>query len=305
MNTTLQELLKGQEERYPHNLESRFARIFAKVMEMWGTPQLDEYLGELMIDEKGDRQGFPREVSGEIFMLSLLHDKVMAELNRKRDEEGDVWSNEQIKQGLEQEHIEYSPRGFFSALDANNTKAVQLFIEAGIDLDEVNKAGWTPLMVSSFMGSAQTAELLINAGANVNTRDKRGYGPLHWAAYRGFASIVDLLAAKGAYANAKSDKGLTPLIQASACGHADVVKSLIANKAIVNDADAEGWTPLHKAVANGHQEVVMLLLKAEADPNMENLAGLTPLEIARKGTRNFPTAYSGLVSILARGPSNS
>lgn len=36
--------------------------------------------------------------------------------DRKRDEEGDVWPSEKIKQGLEQEHIEYSPRGFFSAL---------------------------------------------------------------------------------------------------------------------------------------------------------------------------------------------
>lgn len=299
MNTTLQELLKGQEEKYPHNLETKFTRIFTRIMAMWGTPALDVYLGELMIDEKGDRQGFPKEISAEIFMLSLLHDKVMAEINRKRDEEGDVWSNEKIKLGLEEEHIEYSPRGFFSALDADNTRAVRLFIEAGIDLDEVNKAGWTPLMVSSFMGSEATAELLINAGANVNTRDKRGYGPLHWAAYRGFTRIVDLLVQKGAYVNAQSDKGLSPLLQASACGHAEIVKLLISKKAIVNDADKEGWTPLHKAVANGHKDVVMSLLAANADPNTENLAGLTPLDIAKKGSRNFPTAFSSLVSILS------
>lgn len=298
MNAVLQDLLKGQEHKYPHNLETKFARIFNRIMEMWGTPALDIYLGELMIDEKGDRQGFPKEISAEIFMLSLLHDKVMAEINRKRDEEGDVWSNEKIRQGLEEEHIEYSPSGFFSALDTDNTRAVKLFIEAGINLDEVNKAGWTPLMVSSFMGSEETAELLINAGANVNTRDKRGYGPLHWASYRGFTRIVDLLVQKGAYVNAMSDKGLSPLLQAAACGHTEIVKLLIGKKAIVNDADKEGWTPLHKAVANGHKDVVVSLLEANADPNLENLAGLTPLDIARKGARNFPTAFLSLLSIL-------
>lgn len=285
MDTLLQELFKEREDKYPHFLKKNFARVLTKIMSLWGTPELDAYFHELMIDYTGDRQGFPREAIAEILTLSLMHDKIMGEKNKKNE---DVWSNERIKCGLEEEHVEYSPRGFFQALDAGNARAVQLFIEAGVNLDDVNAAGWTPLMISSFMGSEQTAAMLIKAGANVNVRDNRGYGPLHWASYQGFTKITKLLLEKGAFVNSKSKSGLSPLLQASARGHVEIVKLLISKNAYVNDGDEEGWTPLHKAVANGHKEVVALLIAANADPYLPHNSGLTATMMAeRKNNRGI------------------
>ena len=279
MDTLLQELFKEREDKYPHHLKKNFARILEKIMSLWGTAELDAYFHELMIDYKGDRQGFPKEVVAELLTLSGIHDKVMEEKNKKNE---DVWSNETIRRGLEAEHVEYSPRGFFQALDAGNARAVQLFIEAGVNLEDVNAAGWTPLMISSFMGSERTAAMLINAGANVNARDNRGYGPLHWASYQGLTKITKLLLEKGAFVNSKSQRGLSPLLQAAARGHAEIVKLLISGKALVDDADDEGWTPLHKAVANGHKEVVALLMAANADPHLPHGSGLTAAMMAKQ-----------------------
>ncbi len=279
MNPLLEELFKGQEHKYPRNLEAKFSRVMNRIMELWGTPALDDYFTELMIDTKGDRQGFPVEVLAELLTLSMAHDKYIAA--QKKSEE-DVWGDEAIRAALDEQHIEYSPRGFFSALDSGNTRAIEIFIQAKVNLEQVNANGWTPLMVSSFMGSEKVAKMLIAAGGNVNARDQRGYGPLHWAAYRGFFEISKILVEKGAFVNTKSMAGLTPLIQAASCGHKKIVQFLILKNALVNEADEEGWTPLHKAVANGHEDVVAVLMAAHADPEIPHNSGLTAIKMARQ-----------------------
>lgn len=281
MNPILQTLLKDREHKYPHNLEDNFARVFTKIMALWGTPQFDPFLSGLFIDDShGVRQGFPPAVMAEIFFLGTLHDEAMKA--RAEEKSDDVWANEKVRHGLDEEHIEYSLVGFFRSLEAGNMRAVQLFIEAGVDLEQKNAVGWTALMVASFMGSEQAALLLTTAGANVNARDKRGYAPLHWASYQGFAQVTELLVQKGAFVNVRSDKGLMPLLQAAARGHTDIVRFLISKGAAVNDADDEGWTPLHKAVANGYKAVVDLLMEAHADPYALHESGRTPVDIAKQ-----------------------
>lgn len=277
MNPMLQSLLKGREHHYPKNLEDRFPKVFFNVMTLWGTPQLAPFISELfLVGGRDSRQGFPPEVMAEIFFLSRFHELVM----KSRAEGNEVWINEHVKRSLHEEHIEYSPAGFFKSIDTGNLRAIRLFIEADAELEQTNYLGWTPLMVASFIGGEQAAILLITAGADVNARDNLGYGPLHWACNQGFAKVAELLVQKGAFVNAKSDKGLTPLLQAATSGHADVVRFLILSGAVVNDADAEGWTPLHKAVANSHESVVDELMEAGADPNSQHESGLTSVDIS-------------------------
>lgn len=279
MEDKLKQLFRGQEYKYPRNLEAKFARILHRIMELWGKPALDDYFSQIMIDDRGDRQGFPPEVVAELLMLSLMHYEEMEAENNKEE---DIWANESVRKALEDINVEYTRRGFFEALDTGNIRAVRIFIDAGVNLEEVNSVGWTPLMISSFMGHEDTAELLLSAGANVNARDNRGYGPLHWAAYCGYQMITRMLIKKGAFVNTKSEKGITPLLQAAARGHTEVVRILLESHALVNEADEEGWTPLHKAVSNNHKEVVKVLMAAEADPAIKHGSGLTPLAIAKQ-----------------------
>lgn len=282
MNPGLQALLEADEERYPRSLEAKFKRIFDKIVDLWGTPGLEDYFTSLLIDDRGGRQGFPGDVMRDIFFLHGLHERVM---RAKLEQRADVWGNESVKKGLEREGIEYSPRGFFRALETGNQRAVALFLQAGVDVELKNDIGWTPLMVVAFMGSEGAAQLILDAGANVNARDSLGYGPMHWAAYQGYAGVIELLLAKGASANAASDKGLTPLLQAAARGHLAAVKLLLGRGAYVSLADKEGWTPLHKAVANSHPEVVKTLVAAGADRESEHTSGVTPRQIALQKKR--------------------
>jgi ankyrin repeat protein len=281
MHPILAALSDGDEAKYPRHLEAKFKRIFDAILNQWGTPNLDDYFNSLFIDDRGGRQGFPADVMGDIFFLYSLHERLKAS-GRDKEIEGDVWKNEEVRRGLEEECIEYSPRGFFRAIESGNARAIELFLKAGVDVELKNQVGWTPLMVSAFMGSEEGATLLLNAGANVHARDDLGYGPVHWAALQGYPNVVAMLLQKGADANVKSNKGLTPLLQAAARGHGEVVQLLLSKGAAVNEADIQGWTPLHKAVSNKHLDVVRLLIGANANPLAQHAGGATPISIAKE-----------------------
>lgn len=278
MHPALAPLLKGREDRYPHLLEQQFPRIFNEVMALWGKEELEQYFTGLFLSDRPDRQGFPLEVLREINFLHDLYEEVM----RAQAAPDDVWSNETTRRGLDEQGIEYSKEGFFRAVELGNEKAIELFLQAGVDINLQNKAGWTPLMVAIFTSSESAANMLIDAGAKTDVQDARGYGPLHWAAYRGFESVTRRLLEAGIPADLKSSAGLTPLLQAAAMGHAGIASVLLGHGANVNEPDNDGWTPLHKAVANGYADMVGLLIKAGADPNARHSSGATPISIAQQ-----------------------
>src|SRR5690349_25036262 len=56
-------------EQYPRALEDRFDRILTKIDELWDRPEIEDYFSDLIIDKRGGRQGFPKEVLAEIMML--------------------------------------------------------------------------------------------------------------------------------------------------------------------------------------------------------------------------------------------
>ncbi len=121
---------------------------------------------------------------------------------------------------------------------------------------------------------------LIEAGADVNVINKYGATPIYIASWKGFIDIVKLLLEARADVN-KAIKGVTPLFIASQEGHNEVVKLLLEAKANVNKARiSNGVTPLWKASWKGHTKVVKLLLEAGADVNKATTDGLNPLHIA-------------------------
>jgi ankyrin repeat protein len=268
----------GREQFYPGTLESKFARVFNKIMSMWGNPELEAYLEDLMVDKRGGRQGFPMEAMNDILLLSRLHQQVLA----KKSAGGRPFSNEMAKRELQNEKIEYSPAGFFRAIEVGNERAVRLFMSSGVDATMRNGSGWTPLIASAVAGNLFAAQSLLAAGADVNDRDPQGYTPLHWAAFKGYPKVTQLLLDKGADVNIRSKLGLTPLLQAAVCGHEEVVGMLLNRGADVNAVDDEGSTALHKAAADGHLPVVKLLLAAGANREAKNARGQTPATLAKQ-----------------------
>jgi hypothetical protein len=73
MNKKMLEMLQGDEHIYPHELEKLYLRVMIKIIDLWYTPQAEEYFLDLMVDKRGGRRGFPPKVAAEIFHLSQVH----------------------------------------------------------------------------------------------------------------------------------------------------------------------------------------------------------------------------------------
>ncbi|MEW1678637.1 ankyrin repeat domain-containing protein [Streptomyces noursei] len=72
--------------------------------------------------------------------------------------------------------------------------------ETDIDVDHVNRLGWTALLEAVILGDGGSAhqeivELLITAGATLNLPDKDGVTALRHAVRHGYTEIADLLKA--------------------------------------------------------------------------------------------------------------
>ncbi len=118
-------------------------------------------------------------------------------------------------------------------------------------ISEYSFDGWTPLHLSAFFGSYETAEFLIQQGANVNaisTNNTQNH-PLHAAAAGRKYHVMKLLLEHGAHANAQQ---------------------------------IDGWTALHQAVENYDVEMVNLLLEFGANGEIARDNGETPIHVAQK-----------------------
>jgi len=283
MHPVLAEYFEKKPDLYPQALESKYSRVFNKIMAMWGSQALEEHFSDLIVDKRGGRQGFPADVAADIILLSRLHTRLLETAGMTRASgPSDPWGDERMRHKLATEQIEYSKEGFLVAVERGNERAVRLFLNAGIRPDEKDALGVTPLIKAAMFNRSAVASLLIKANADVNTANSQGYTPLHWAALKGYLDIVEMLLAAGAGVDPRSGLGLTPLMQAAMSGHARVCDVLIAKGAGVNEADKRGNTPLHKAVNDGHVAVVEVLVAAGADVSIGDDKGVTPLAIAQR-----------------------
>jgi hypothetical protein len=278
MDEKLLKILKNRMEKYPHALEKQYPRVLNKILALWDTPGIDACFAELMVDDRGDRAGFPHEVASEIFYLSTLIGY------QSEAGEHDPWKGipDDVKQEAKLQNIEFTRQGLIKATESGNARVVAVLLNSGLGVDTRDERQWTPLMIAASNGKEELTALLIKSGAGIHHRDAAGYTALHWAAYNGAAKTVELLLNEHADVNACSSNGWTALLQAAMRGHLTVTSILIENGAEVNAASSDGWTPLYKAAANGHLAEVKLLLSKGADASAKCSDGTTALDIARK-----------------------
>ena len=168
-----------------------------------------------------------------------------------------------------------------------------LFKRKDLNIDEVDKHGVTPLMITSQLGRLNNTTILLerakkSSGMNqarllVNRVDNSNYASLHYAAENGHDDVVNLLARWGAEMDKPLSikrKRLTPLMLAARAGHFKAAVALINNDCHIEMKDVLGRTALMHAALNGHYPVVALLLNKGANPNALDAAGNTGLHYA-------------------------
>lgn len=248
-------LFESLGDEYPYALEEKFDRILTQIEKLWGTPALEDYFTELIIDKRGGRQGFTKDVLGDILLLRQFH---RTETIKRADD------RERSLAELKRLGIPLSKMEFLRAVEAGDRKLVDLFIQSSFNIHVTNDQGEPPLMIAIKKGFTVIALMLIKAGAEVNEYDKMGETPLLLTCGKnteGCISIAERLIYRGAFINERDRNGNTPLMLSIAGGTDQITKLLIEKKADVHAGTRRGKTPLSLAMEAGNKAIVELLIQ--------------------------------------------
>ena len=130
-----------------------------------------------------------------------------------------------------------------AAVERGAVEAVRFLVEEGVDKDDGDKDGWTPLICAV---------------------DKNH------------------LLAQGVDEDKANNKGVSPLFATAEKGHLEVVRYLLEQGADVNKARDNGYAPLHIAVERGHTNIAVCLMEnGMADLNARTINDRCPMDLAR------------------------
>jgi ankyrin repeat protein len=147
---------------------------------------------------------------------------------------------------------------------------IEQLIQRGADFRAVDKRGETVL----FSAEGEQLIYFLKAGLDINQQNHAGETPLLEGLSRYtndmsiFAGRVKIFLDNGADQNIPNHYGLTPLMQAAHSGMDDVVKLLIEGGADLDAQDEYGRSALMFALRGEHSQVVERLLMAGASTRL-------------------------------------
>ncbi|MBV9107646.1 MAG: ankyrin repeat domain-containing protein [Verrucomicrobia bacterium] len=216
-------------------------------------------------------------------------------------------SKEQAIQELERLNLKFAPDDFVQSAEKGDVKAIQLFLNAGIDCDVQNATGSTALMAAAKNGRIEVVKKLLDQKVDVNAVGKQGVTALMLAAQNNQVEIVKLLLKKNADPNVEDQTGWSALMKAvyqgntdcvaalaarsrqevnrglliaALTGHKEIAKILLDNGAEIDTRADDGRTPLMLAAGKGDNDLVSFLLQAGADPTRTDKSGATASSLA-------------------------
>ncbi|KAH3880250.1 ankyrin repeat domain-containing protein 16-like [Dreissena polymorpha] len=141
-------------------------------------------------------------------------------------------------------------RPLHEAAHAGQNACVTYLLSAGVVVDPLKRADWTPLMLACSKVDLYVVQELVNHGANLKLKNKDGWNCFHVAVREGNLDIIAyLLDCDSTLWDTVSLNGRSPLHTAALHGHVGVVRYLLEACHYVTDTqDSCGSTPLMDAV---------------------------------------------------------
>ncbi|ODV24089.1 MAG: hypothetical protein ABT19_04660 [Rhodanobacter sp. SCN 68-63] len=174
-----------------------------------------------------------------------------------------------------------------------------MLLDAGADLNAVNRSGLTPLATACRAANWTLAKFLLERGAKTQLADTE---PALVAA----ASLADddpqgirLLLKHRAAINAVDARQRSALMTAAAEGHEEIARALRAAGAEVNLVDQHGSTALMEAARAGAVGIVQLLAQAEPDATLRDQHGRDALTLACQSPRAHADTVRALLGLGA------
>ncbi|MCF6775448.1 ankyrin repeat domain-containing protein [Thiotrichales bacterium 19X7-9] len=168
------------------------------------------------------------------------------------------------------------------AVKNGHKETLKILLQNGAYLyakDNQGKTVFDYLLDAVLNDHAEVVELLLECGVDPNQGDKHGDTPLHYAASSGHIDIIELLLENKAYINAQNNRGWSPLYLAAKNNQAEAIRVLFKNEANHLVEDNLGWTAVHIAASEGNVEALTALLE-EVDSNIQGSEDETAIHIA-------------------------
>jgi len=174
---------------------------------------------------------------------------------------------------------------FFVAIRNDNVGKLNNLLQRGFDPNTRNEKGQPGLTVAMQEQSPKVARVLVDQPTvDVNALNLAGESALMIAAIKGDLASVKLLVDRGARIN---QPGWTALHYAASGQEPNTVEWLLDRKAEVDALSPNGTTPLMLAAQYGSEVSVDLLLARGADMALRNRQNLGAVDFARSGGRDY------------------
>ncbi|MBN1766117.1 MAG: ankyrin repeat domain-containing protein [Sedimentisphaerales bacterium] len=172
------------------------------------------------------------------------------------------------------------------------SETIRILIEYGIDINQRNNQGETPLFrvfdSGFYEDCRKNAQILLREGADMTIPNDDGDTILHLAVRERSPEIARLAIEYGVEVNTKNKQGNTPLQELvdpflGKIKSMEIIILLVENGANPNDQTHWGWTTLQSAVKRGWPDVVSYFIENGADVNVcstDNRERNTPLHVA-------------------------
>ncbi len=162
----------------------------------------------------------------------------------------------------------------FELAENGRNDELKQMIKEGVDINQKDDFGYTPLHIAIVNGHEDTALLLLENGADGAVQDKNGFTPLHYAAeYNMYNVAKRILEKQPKSIDVENKYGNQPL-----------------------------WTATHNATivnnAGKYDSMLQLFLKHGADIHHKNKANMSPIEIVSDPELLKYEGYRKLYDIL-------
>jgi uncharacterized protein len=164
------------------------------------------------------------------------------------------------------------------AARSGSIDSARVLLEAGADVNQVTRYGWSPLLAATQNRNYQMGKYLIEQGANVNIANQGGWTNLYLA-------TDNRNVEGGDYPTREPDMDqldyIRLLLEAGADTNARLIESTETRTVFTNQwLDEEGATAFLRASQSGDLPLLNLLLEYGADPHINTVLGVSPLAAA-------------------------
>ena len=165
----------------------------------------------------------------------------------------------------------------------------KVLLEAGADVNQVTRYGWSPLLTATQNRNYQLGKYLLEHGANPNIGNKGGWTPLYLATDNrnieggdypvrapdmDHLDFIQLLIEKGANVNARVCAAQSAATQCR--GDSTETRTIFTMQWVYEDGATAFW----RAAQSGDVPLMKLLLARGADPKIPTAHNVTPLAAA-------------------------